>query len=146
MIKKTSTQHDDEDYVSISQHVTNHEVLHDDMLDSMKLFIGQVPREMDEDALRPIFEGFGQILEITVIRDKISASHRGCAFLTYENRKSAELAIAQLHNKRKLRNATSPLQVKPAAEGKFIEKEHKLFGACLCFFIKPTTANILYKQ
>jgi RNA recognition motif-containing protein len=32
---------------------------------------------MDEDALQPIFEEFGQILELTVIRDKATKQHRG---------------------------------------------------------------------
>lgn len=32
---------------------------------------------MDEDDLRPVFEEFGEIFDLAVIRDKISGLHRG---------------------------------------------------------------------
>lgn len=43
----------------------------------VKLFVGQIPREMDEDTLIPYFAEFGPILELTVIRDRISKQHKG---------------------------------------------------------------------
>ena len=72
--------------------------------EQVKLFIGQVPRDMDEDALRPIFEAFGPIVELSVIREKTNGTHRGCAFLTYATRAAADVAVVELHNKHKLPN------------------------------------------
>ena len=52
--------------------------------DAIKLFIGQVPRTWDAKDLKPYFESYGQIHEITVLRDRITKSHKGnlgCVFL-----------------------------------------------------------------
>lgn len=45
--------------------------------DAIKLFVGQIPKHMEEEDLRPVFEEFGEIFDLAVIRDKISGLHRG---------------------------------------------------------------------
>ena len=80
--------------------------------DAVKLFVGQIPKDMDEEALRPIFAEFGSIFDLTVIRDKATGIHRGCAFLTYTTKAASDKALDALHNKRKLANAQNPLQVR----------------------------------
>ncbi|CAM9655730.1 unnamed protein product, partial [Phaeothamnion confervicola] len=93
---------------------------------ALKLFVGQqVPKAMDETALRPILQEFGDIFDLAVIRDKQTGVHRGCAFVTFCQRASAEACIAALHGQRKLPGAQNPLQVR-AAEGQ-AERENKLF-------------------
>ena len=42
----------------------------------IKSFI-QVPRAMGEDELRPLFEEFGQIYELLVLKDKVTGNHKG---------------------------------------------------------------------
>lgn len=54
---------------------------------------------MNEDTLRPIFQPFGPLIEVAVIRDRNTGSHRGCAFVTYEARASGMSCIASLHDK-----------------------------------------------
>lgn len=97
--------------------------------ESVKLFIGQIPKHLDEDALRPFFDEFGPILELTVIRDKATKLHRGCAFLTYARKQSATRAIQSLHDKVKLPNALNPLQIRPAESQ--AERENKIFVGML---------------
>lgn len=102
--------------------------------DAVKLFIGQIPKDMTEEALRPIFADYGAIFDLTVIRDKATGLHRGCAFLTYTTKEAADQALEALHNKVKLPNAQNPLQVRPADV--HTERENKLFVGML-----PKTAD-----
>ena len=55
--------------------------------DSIKLFAGQVPRSFEESHLRAVFEPFGTICDLKVLKDAYSGFHRGnFMFETYENR------------------------------------------------------------
>ena len=45
--------------------------------DTIKMFVGQVPRTMDENELRGMFEEFGPVYQINVLRDKITSQSKG---------------------------------------------------------------------
>mmetsp|Transcript_4950 Transcript_4950/g.7241 ORF Transcript_4950/g.7241 Transcript_4950/m.7241 type:complete len:433 (-) Transcript_4950:213-1511(-) len=103
----------------------------------VKLFVGQVPKSVDEEKLFPVFEGFGPIKELTIIRDKHTGQHRGCAFITFFSAQSASDAQASLDKKLAFPDSRRPVQVRPAKEHyvnatRNLQNENKLFVGMIC--------------
>lgn len=48
--------------------------------DSVKLFVGQVPKHMTEAQLLAMFQEFALVDEVNIIRDKTTRASRGFAF------------------------------------------------------------------
>ena len=49
-----------------------------------------------EDDVRMMFEAYGVVEEVTVLRDKEGQS-KGCAFIKFSNRQQAQTAINKMH-------------------------------------------------
>lgn len=45
--------------------------------DNIKMFVGQVPRSMDENDLKRMFEQYGRVHSINVLRDKATGASKG---------------------------------------------------------------------
>lgn len=58
-------------YCSVTQVHQQHRMPH------AKLFVGQLPKHINEDQLRPIFEEYGEIIELAILRDKYTQVHKG---------------------------------------------------------------------
>ncbi|KAK1323358.1 Flowering time control protein FCA [Acorus calamus] len=69
-----------------------------------KLFIGSVPKTATEEDIRPMFEEYGNVIEVALIRDK----------RTGQQQEEADMAIRGLHNQRTLPGGTGPIQVRYA--------------------------------
>ncbi|KAL7741283.1 hypothetical protein ACLKA6_015162 [Drosophila palustris] len=82
--------------------------------DNIKMFVGQVPKTWDEAKLRRLFEQFGRVHTLNVLRDKVTSISRGCCFVTYYTRKAALRAQDALHNIKTLDGMHHPIQMKPA--------------------------------
>eukprot|EP00128_Syssomonas_multiformis_P000687 Colp12_sorted_trinity150504_noHs@30611 len=90
----------------------------------VKLFVGQIPKQMQEEELRHILSEFGPIHEMSILRDRVTGASQGCAFVTYMDETSTYMAMEGLHDKRTLPGMVHPMQVKPA-ENK--AEQRKLF-------------------
>ncbi|KAM9318334.1 CUGBP Elav-like family member 1 isoform 3-T5 [Pholidichthys leucotaenia] len=98
-------------------------------VDTIKMFVGQIPRSWSEEQLRELFEPFGAVYEINVLRDRSQnpPQSKGCCFVTYYSRKSALEAQNALHNMKILPGMHHPIQMKPADS----EKSNGLFYVVL---------------
>lgn len=67
-----------------------------------KLFVGQLPFTISEPELTELFQPFGELQEVTIIRDRFTGQHRGCAFVTFKQQSAADKAIDAFHNKKTL--------------------------------------------
>lgn len=45
--------------------------------DAIKLFVGQLPRDSTEEDLHLLFDQFGPIYELAVIKDRTTKQHKG---------------------------------------------------------------------
>ena len=45
--------------------------------DTIKMFVGQVPKSWDEPKLRGLFEQYGRVHTLNVLRDKVTMMSRG---------------------------------------------------------------------
>ncbi|KAL6004278.1 Heteroproteinous nuclear ribonucleoprotein Q [Asimina triloba] len=64
-----------------------------------EIFIGGLPRDATEEDLRGLCESFGDIVEIKLVKDKDTGSHKGYAFISFKTKEVAQQAIEDLHNK-----------------------------------------------
>ncbi|KAG8370677.1 hypothetical protein BUALT_Bualt13G0008200 [Buddleja alternifolia] len=65
----------------------------------VKLFVGQVPKNMTESQLLAMFKEFAIVDEVNVIKDKVTRASRGCCFVICPSREEADKAIDACHNK-----------------------------------------------
>ena len=61
-----------------------------------KVFVGMLSKQSSEEDVRAMFEEFGSVEEVTVLKDKEGHS-RGCAFVKFKFRQEAQAAINQMH-------------------------------------------------
>ncbi|XP_053321198.1 CUGBP Elav-like family member 2 isoform X2 [Spea bombifrons] len=98
--------------------------------DSIKMFVGQIPRSWSEKELKDLFEPYGAVYQINVLRDRSQnpPQSKGCCFVTFYTRKAALEAQNALHNIKTLPGMHHPIQMKPAdSEKSNAVEDRKLF-------------------
>lgn len=65
----------------------------------MNIYVGNLSRNVKEEELKELFEGFGAVEKATIIMDKFTGTSRGFAFVEMPNKEEAETAIAELNGK-----------------------------------------------
>ncbi|XP_078232597.1 CUGBP Elav-like family member 2 isoform X18 [Pogona vitticeps] len=98
--------------------------------DAIKMFVGQIPRLWSEKELKELFEPYGAVYQINVLRDRSQnpPQSKGCCFVTFYTRKAALEAQNALHNIKTLPGMHHPIQMKPAdSEKSNAVEDRKLF-------------------
>uniref|UniRef100_A0A8C4X997 CUGBP Elav-like family member 2 n=1 Tax=Erpetoichthys calabaricus TaxID=27687 RepID=A0A8C4X997_ERPCA len=98
--------------------------------DAIKMFVGQIPRSWSEKELKELFEPYGAVYQINILRDRSQnpPQSKGCCFVTFYTRKAALEAQNALHNIKTLPGMHHPIQMKPAdSEKSNAVEDRKLF-------------------
>lgn len=66
---------------------------------SKKLFVTGLSFYTSEKTLRAAFEGFGELVEVKIIMDKISKRSKGYAFIEYTTEEAASAALKEMNGK-----------------------------------------------
>ncbi|CAD5212948.1 unnamed protein product [Bursaphelenchus okinawaensis] len=112
--------------------------------DTIKMFVGQIPRHWGEKECMELFGEFGKVYELNVLRDKSSQLSRGCCFVTFYKRQDAINAQNALHNIRVLPQMNHPVQMKPAdVENR---NERKLFIGMLSKTMGEEEVKEMFKE
>lgn len=62
-----------------------------------KLYVGNLPFDTDEDQIRELFSGYGDVLSVDMINDRETGRFRGFCFVGMENAE-ADAAVEALNN------------------------------------------------
>jgi len=65
----------------------------------MKVYVGNLPFSFDDEGLKKVFATYGEIEEVSVIKDKFSGRSKGFGFVTFKSDEDAKKAIAGLNDK-----------------------------------------------
>ena len=65
----------------------------------MKVYVGNLPFSVDDSVLRELFSSYGDIEEVTVIKDKFSGRSKGFGFVTFKEDEDAKKAISEMDEK-----------------------------------------------
>lgn len=87
----------------------------------MNIYVGNLSRTASESSLKTLFEQFGQVLSVKVIKDKFTGDPRGFAFVEMASESEAQEAIAQLNGQEfegsRLRiNEARPREARPMGD------------------------------
>lgn len=80
---------------------------------SMKLYVGNLPFSIGENELRELFAQYGEIAEVTLIKDKFSGRSKGFGFVTLADDEQATSAIAEMNGKEVEGRAIKVNEAKP---------------------------------
>ena len=65
----------------------------------MKMYVGNLPRDISEDELKKEFAVFGAVDSVALIKDKFTGTAKGFGFVEMPVRSEAEAAMAGLNDK-----------------------------------------------
>jgi RNA recognition motif-containing protein len=83
----------------------------------MNIYIGNVSSATTENDLRQAFEGYGQVEDVKIIKDKYSGEPRGFAFVEMPTKAEALSAIEGLNGKELKGNTLVVNEARPRSGG-----------------------------
>ena len=85
----------------------------------MRIYVGNFTYEMNEQELREAFEAYGQVQEVSMIRDRETDRPKGFAFVEMPTSTEAQAAITALNGKEFNGRALTVNEARPRPERSF---------------------------
>ena len=82
----------------------------------MKLYVGNLSRDVTEDDLREAFRAFGELGEVTIIKDRFNGVSKGFGFVEMPVDDEAKKAIEGLHRKEMKGRSLDVNEARPRTE------------------------------
>jgi len=82
----------------------------------MNIYVGNLSFETSEDDLRRVFEEFGQVANVTILKDKFSGKSRGFGFVEMPSSEEGQAAVTGLDGKEIQGRALKVNEARPKAE------------------------------
>jgi len=82
----------------------------------MKIYVGNLSREVTEVELREAFSAYGEVTTASVIKDKFSGESRGFGFVEMPNREEAMKAISSQNGKSLKGRSVSVNEARPRTD------------------------------
>lgn len=70
---------------------------HDQYKNSAWIFVGGLPYDLSEGDVICVFSQYGEIVNINLVRDKVTGKQKGFCFICYEDQRSTVLAVDNLN-------------------------------------------------
>lgn len=83
----------------------------------MNIYVGNLSREVTEEDLRQVFEAFGKVESINIIKDKFSGEPRGFGFVEMPAKAEAQSAINGMNGKELKGRTLTVNEARPRSEG-----------------------------
>ncbi len=84
----------------------------------MKIYVGNLSRDVTEEDLRQAFEPFGEVASVNVIKDQFSGQSRGFGFVEMPAKTEAQAAINGLNGKALKGRMLTVNEARPRPEGR----------------------------
>jgi RNA recognition motif-containing protein len=84
----------------------------------MNIYVGNLSYEVTEEDLKQAFEGFGQVVSVTIIKDRYSGESRGFGFVEMPAKAEAQSAINGLNGKELKGRTLNVNEARPRSEGR----------------------------
>lgn len=79
----------------------------------MKIYVGNLPYAIRDEALNDLFKPFGEVASANVIMERETGRSKGFGFVEMPSKEEAEKAIAELNNKEVNGRALKVNEAKP---------------------------------
>ncbi|MDP8218828.1 MAG: RNA-binding protein [Candidatus Theseobacter exili] len=84
----------------------------------MKIYVGNLSYEVNEEDLQLAFKPFGQVDEATIIKDKYSGKSKGFGFVEMSSKDEGQAAIDGLNGKEMQGRALNVNEARPRTESR----------------------------